>query len=61
MRNRNRTPLRVPIVAAFVAILVSFLFGGVTQASDETSLQSAAAQSASITTEAQPSSDGETQ
>ena len=61
MRNRNRTPLRVPIVAAFVAILVSFLFGGVTQASDETSLQSAAAQSASITTEAQLSSDGETQ
>ena len=46
MRNRNRTPLRVPIVAAFVAILVSFLFGGVTRASDETSLQSAATQSA---------------
>ena len=42
MRNRNRTPLRVPIVAAIVAILVSFLFGGVTRASDETPLQSAA-------------------
>ena len=29
MRNRNRTPLRVSIVAAFVAILAMSLFGGV--------------------------------
>ncbi len=34
MRNRNRTPLRVSIVAAFVAILVSFLFGGATRAAN---------------------------
>ena len=34
MRNRNRTPLRVSIVAAFVAILVSFLFGGTTRAAN---------------------------
>lgn len=46
MHHRNRTPLRVSIVATLVAILVSFLFGGVTRASDETSLQSAATQSA---------------
>ena len=46
MHQHRKTPLRVPIVAAIVAILVSFLFGGVTRASDETSLQSAATQSA---------------
>lgn len=44
--RHHRTPLRVPILATIVAILVSFLFGGVTRASDETSLQSAATQSA---------------
>ena len=46
MHQHRKAPLRVPIVAAIVAILVSFLFGGVTRASDETSLQSAATQSA---------------
>ena len=38
MRNRNRTPLRVSIVAAFVAILVSFLFGGATRAANTTKI-----------------------
>ena len=38
MRNRNRTPLRVSIVAAFVAILVSFLFGGTTRAANTTKI-----------------------
>lgn len=54
MHQHRKTPLRVPIVAAIVAILVSFLFGGVTRASDETSLQSAA-EAQSVNTTAQSS------
>ena len=51
MRNRNRTPLRVSIVAAFVAILVSFLFGGMTRADEaQSAAQSATAQSVGATT-----------
>ena len=51
MRNRNRTPLRVPIVAAFVAILVSFLFGGMTRADEaQSAAQSTTAQSVGATT-----------
>ncbi len=47
MHQHRKTPLRAPIVAAFVTLFVAFLFGGVTRA-DEASLQSS-----SITTEAQ--------
>ncbi len=51
MRNRNRTPLRVSIVAAFVAILVSFLFGGMTRADEaQSAAQSTTAQSVGATT-----------
>lgn len=52
MRNRNRTPLRVSIVAAFVAILVSFLFGGVSRA-DEAQSAAEAQSSSGIVAEAQ--------
>ena len=54
MRNRNRTPLRVSIVAAFVAILVSFLFGGMTRA-DEAQSTAEAQSSSGIVAEAQSS------
>ena len=54
MRNRNRTPLRVSIVAAFVAILVSFLFGGVSRA-DEAQSAAEAQSSSGIVAEAQSS------
>lgn len=62
MRNRNRTPLRVSIVAAFVAILVSFLFGGMTRADEaqsaaqSTTAQSVGATTVAVTDEAQSSS-----
>ena len=46
MRNRSRTPLRVPIMAALAMIFATFLFGGVTHAADE-------AQSAAQSTTAQ--------
>lgn len=52
MRNRNRTPLRVSIVAAFVAILVSFLFGGMSRA-DEAQSAAEAQSSSGIVAEAQ--------
>lgn len=50
--NHRKTPLRVPIMAILAAILAAFLFGGVSRADEA---QSAAAQSASIATEAQSS------
>lgn len=50
--NHRKTPLRVPIMATLAAILAAFLFGGVSRADEA---QSAAAQSASIATEAQSS------
>ena len=56
MHRQHNTPLRVSVVAVFVALLMAFLFGGASYATDEESLQSAAAQSANITTEAQSSS-----
>lgn len=57
MRNRNRTPLRVSIVAAFVAILVSFLFGGMTRADEaQSAAQSVGATTVAVTDEAQSSS-----
>ena len=56
MHNRIGTPLRVPIVAILATLIMALLFGGVSRAADEESLQSAAAQSANITTEAQSSS-----
>lgn len=56
MYRQHNTPLRVSVVAVFVALLMAFLFGGASYATDEESLQSAAAQSANITTEAQSSS-----
>ena len=56
MRNRNRTPLRVSIVAAFVAILVSFLFGGMTRADEaQSAAQSIGATTVAVTDEAQSS------
>lgn len=56
MRNRNRTPLRVLIVAAFVAILVSFLFGGMTRADEaQSAAQSIGATTVAVTDEAQSS------
>lgn len=56
MRNRNRTPLRVSIVAAFVAILVSFLFGGMTRADEaQSAAQSVGATTVAVTDEAQSS------
>ena len=54
MHRQHNTPLRVSVVAAFVALLMAFLFGGTTRA-DEESLQSAATQSANVATEAQSS------
>ena len=57
MYHHSRTPLRVPIVAIFITLFAMLLFGGASYATDEESLQSAAAQSANITTEAQSSSD----
>ena len=56
IHNRIGTPLRVPIVAILATLIMTLLFGGVSRAADEESLQSAAAQSANITTEAQSSS-----
>ena len=67
MRNRNRTPLRVSIVAAFVAILVSFLFGGMTRADEaqsaaqSTTAQSVGATTVAVTDEAQSSSTANTE
>lgn len=46
MHHRNRTPLRVPILAILVALFAALLFGGVTHAADE-------AQSAAQSTTAQ--------
>ena len=54
MHRQHNTPLRVSVVAVFVALLMAFLFGGTTRA-DEESLQSAATQSANVATEAQSS------
>lgn len=54
MHQHRKTPLRVPIAAAFVAILVSLLFGGVTRADEAQS--AAEIQSTSVTAEAQSSS-----
>lgn len=56
MHQHRKTPLWVSAVAVIVAVLVAFLFGGMSHAADEESLQSAATQSANITTEAQSSS-----
>lgn len=62
MRNRNRTPLRVSIVAAFVAILVSFLFGGMTRADEaQSAAQSIGATTVAVTDEAQSSSTANTE
>ena len=47
MHHRNRTPLRVPIMAILAALFAALLFGGVTHAADETQ------SSSGITTEAQ--------
>lgn len=60
MRNRNRTPLRVPMLAILVGIIGMLLFGGASYATDE------AQSSSGITTEAQSvntiaQSSGETQ
>ena len=55
MRNRNRTPLRVPMLAILVGIIGMFLFGGagVTRADEA---QSAAQSAGVVTAEAQSSS-----
>lgn len=45
MHHRNRTPLRVSIVAIFVTIFAMLLFGGATRAAEETSQSAAEAQS----------------
>ena len=56
MYHRQNAPLRVSIAAVLATLLMAFLFGGMSHAADEESLQSAATQSANITTEAQSSS-----
>ena len=50
MRNRNRTPLRVSIVAAFVAIFVTLLFGGASEAVPTLSTQPSGIEVASTAT-----------
>ncbi len=52
MHRQHNTPLRVSVVAVFVALLMAFLFGGTTHADEA---QSAATQSANVVTEAQSS------
>ena len=53
MHRQHNTPLRVSVVAAFVALLMAFLFGGVTRADEA---QSAAQSADVVTAEAQSSS-----
>ena len=45
MRNRNRAPLGVSVVAIFVTIFAMLLFGGATRAAEEASQSAAEAQS----------------
>lgn len=63
MRNRNKAPLGVSVVAIFVTIFAMLLFGGVTHAADEaqsaaqsTTAQSVGATTVAVTDEAQSSS-----
>ena len=60
--NHRKTPLRVPIMAIFAAILAAFLFGGVSRADEaqsaaqSTTAQSVGATTVAVTDEAQSSS-----
>lgn len=58
MRNRHKTPLRVPILAILAALFAAFLFGGVSRA-DEAS--QSAAQSAGETQSTGTAADNNTQ
>ena len=54
MHHRNRTPLRVPILAILVALFAAFLFGGASRADTET--QSGSQSTDTVATGAQSSS-----
>lgn len=56
MHRQHNTPLRVSVVAIFVALLMAFLFGGTTRAANNETQSAAEAQSANVATaEAQSS------
>ena len=56
MHQQHNTPLRVSVVAVFVALLMAFLFGGTTRAANNETQSAAEAQSANVATaEAQSS------
>ena len=57
MHRQHNTPLRVPVAAALVALLMAFLFGGASRADEaQSAAQSIGATTVAVTDEAQSSS-----
>ena len=65
--NHRKTPLRVPILAILAALLMAFLFGGMSRADEaqsaaqSTTAQSVGATTVAVTDEAQSSSTANTE